>query len=131
MPNKLTKIIPVIKNTDEQQLVPTIWRKTLSEIVDAFKNRDYGLEKPILGVSPISVEDAAMIAKNIEDYGVQLVSLPKQTWETSACLWNGDYWEVFVDLYSEEEGASDLVLSVKVYEEKLKYIFDIHLVYVP
>ena len=72
-----------------------------------------------------------MIAENIEDYGDQLTSLPKGTWKTSVCLWMEEYWEVFVDLYTEDEGASDLVLAVRVYEENSDYVFKVHSVHVP
>ena len=36
-----------------------------------------------------------------------------------------------VDLYTEEEDASDLVLHVRVAEEGEGYAFEVHLVYVP
>jgi hypothetical protein len=122
--------IPVIKNTEEQ-LVPTIWRKTLSDIIEAFVDGDFELKTNIEGVSPISSEDAIMIAENIEDYGVQLKKLPEQTWNTSVSLWMDGFWDIFVDLYSEEEDASDLVLNVRVYEKNSEYIFNIYSVFVP
>jgi hypothetical protein len=122
--------IPVIKNTEER-LVPRIWRKTLSDIVDAFVDGDFELKTNIEGVSPISSEDAIMIAENIEDYGVQLKKLPEQTWNTSVSLWMDGFWDILVDLYSEEEDASDLVLNVRVYEKNSEYIFNIYSVFVP
>lgn len=124
-------IIPVLKNTSEEQLVPTVWRKTLSDIVNAFKSGDFQLKKSINGVNPILPKDASIIEHNISDYGITLKSLPPQTWKTSTCLYLGDFWDVFIDLYSIEEGLSDLVLSVRVYEKNSEYIFDVHLVYVP
>ncbi len=33
--------------------------------------------------------------------------------------------------YTVDEGASDLVLQLRVYEEGADYIFEVHLVYVP
>jgi hypothetical protein len=125
------EIIPVIKNTEEEQLVPTIWRETLFKIVEAFKEGDFELKRTINDVSSISSKDALMIKENIEDYGVTLKSLPKKTWKTSVCLWMEDYWDVFVDLYSVELGETDLVLSVRIYEKNDGYIFNIHSVYVP
>jgi hypothetical protein len=41
------------------------------------------------------------------------------------------HWEVMIDLFTVEEGASDLVLALRVYEKGLSYSFDIQLVYVP
>jgi hypothetical protein len=60
-----------------------------------------------------------------------LTSLPEATWETSACQWTGEYWDVLVDLFTIEEGASDLALAVRVYEDGSGYSFEIQSVHVP
>jgi hypothetical protein len=41
------------------------------------------------------------------------------------------YWDVLVDLFTVEEGASDLVLAVGVYEKGSAYIFEVQSVHVP
>jgi len=41
------------------------------------------------------------------------------------------YWDVMIDLYSIEEGASDLILLVRVYEKGSSYIYEIQSVHVP
>lgn len=115
----------------KQQPVPTVWRKTISEIVEAFKDGDFALSRGVSGVRHISQEDAAGIAENIQDYGAHLTSLPEDAWNTSVCQWYGQHWDVMVDLYTVEEGASDLVLQLRVYEEGAAYAFEVHLVYVP
>jgi hypothetical protein len=43
----------------------------------------------------------------------------------------GGHWNVLIDLFTIEEGASDLVLEVKVREDGAGYSFEIHSVYVP
>lgn len=40
-------------------------------------------------------------------------------------------WDVMVDLYTAEEGASDLVLHVHVYEEGSSYAFEIYSMHAP
>lgn len=80
---------------------------------------------------PISEEDAEAIADNIYDYGAQLISLPDAAWQTSVCQWQDGHWVVLVDLFTEDEGASDLVLHVRVYENGSAFVFEVHLVYVP
>jgi len=129
--NESKPIIPIRKDTVKQQLVPSIWQDTLTKIVEALKNKDYQLKKKIPGVEKLSEDDALMIAQNIKDYGDELISLPQKSWETSACLYMGDFWDVFIDLYTEEDGYSDLVLSLRVYESNSDYIFKVHSVYVP
>lgn len=46
-------------------------------------------------------------------------------------LWMGDKWEVLVDLWTEEEGPSDLVLHLYVREDRVEYRSEVYLVYVP
>jgi hypothetical protein len=123
--------IPVSKDSQHQQFVPSAWRNTFHQIVEAFKEGDFTLTRAIAGVRPIKASDAKGIADNIEDYGAQLVSLPEETWQTSVCLWMETHWDVIVDLYTLEEGCSDLVLHVRVDEVSSGYIFDVHFVYVP
>ena len=126
----MAETVPVLKDK-RQNLVPTAWRNTLSQIVEAFKDGDFVLARGMVGVRPISIADATGISNAIHDYGAQLTSVPEETWRTSVCQWTGSRWEVMVDLYTVDEGVSDLILHVRVYEEDSDYIFDVHLVYVP
>jgi hypothetical protein len=116
---------------DRQAPVPAIWRPTLAAIVDAFREGDFELARGIPEVAPVSPDDARIIAGNIEDYGATLVGLPDEAWETSVSQWMDGYWHVLVDLYTEDEGPSDLVLDVRVREHGAGYRFEVHLVYVP
>jgi hypothetical protein len=43
----------------------------------------------------------------------------------------GDHWDALIDLWTEDEGRSDLVLQVDVSEAASGYRVDIRLVYVP
>lgn len=60
-----------------------------------------------------------------------LVPLPKDTRGTSVCLWQGDRWQCLVDLWTDQEGRSDLVLDVDVFEDGGGYRYAVKLVYVP
>jgi len=82
-------------------------------------------------VSPIDADLADQIAENLKSYGGRLARLPEETWATSVCQWQIGYWEVLVDLFTEEDGAADLVLSARVQENGARYAFEILLVYVP
>lgn len=124
--------IPLVpKDEDNQIPVPEVWRNTFTDIVEALKVKDFKFSRHIDGVRPMSNADAARIANNIENYGCRLDSLPEETWQTSVCQWMRGYWDVLIDLFTIEEGASDLVLSVRVYEEGASFIFEIQSVYVP
>lgn len=123
--------IHVLKDEENQLLIPSVWRNTFREIVEAFKDRDFQLSRGIADVQRLSPEDAERIAKNLERYAARLASLPGDTWGTSACQWMGGYWDALIDLYPVEEGASDLVLAIRVYEAALGYHFHVMSVHVP
>jgi len=127
----MTEHVSVVKDEDKESPIPTAWRKTFVDIVEAFKGKDFKLERKIPGVKPVLEQDAVRIAGNIEDYGAQLVSLPDETWQTSVCRWMRGYWEVLIDLFTVEEGASDLVLTARVYEDELAYRIEVQSVHVP
>jgi hypothetical protein len=123
--------IPVTKNSENEGPVPSAWRPILKRIVSAFVLHDYRLEEGILGVAPVSENTATQICMYIQEYGAQLVELPQQSWDTSACIWMGDHWDALIDLWTEDEGSSDLVLQVHVSEVGNDYVVTVHMVYVP
>ena len=67
----------------------------------------------------------------IEEHGAKLVSLPQESWATSVCIWMGDHWVALIDLWTEEEGRSDLVLQVHISEVSSEPIVTVYVVYVP
>ncbi|CAL2089826.1 conserved hypothetical protein [Tenacibaculum sp. 190524A05c] len=123
--------IPVEKNEEEELPIPHIWRPIFKEIVNAFVKGDYNLISEIKNVNRISNETAKQIKDYIEDYGEELVELPNETWNSSVYIYYGDYWNVLIDLYTKEEGLSDLVLNAEVRKNNNEYLVDIQLVYVP
>lgn len=123
--------VHVEKDEENQKPIPTAWRSTLVNIVEALKDGDYELKKGIKGVGRVSEKDALRIAGNIKSYGAQLTNLPEGTWDTSVCQWMRSYWDALIDLYTVEEGASDLALTVRVYETGTSYNFEVQSVHVP
>lgn len=131
MGSDMSKVVPVLKDESNQQPIPTVWRSILSEIVEGLKDDDFDRIERMKEVRPISENTAARIVRNIEGYGAHLSSLPDETWDTSVCQWMIEYWDLMVDLYTVEEGASDLALHVRVYEKGESYAFEITSVHVP
>ncbi len=122
--------VPILKDEDNEQPVPFEWRRKLEEIVKAFTDGNFNL-RGLTGVGLLDDATAAGIAQNISDYGCALAPLPDASWDTSVCIWLLGYWEVLVDLFTVEEGRSDLVLHVHVFEEMSGFVFNVHVVYVP
>jgi hypothetical protein len=127
----MSDFVSVSKDENGQRPIPSSWRSTLFDIAEALREGDFGLARGIAEVRPISSQNAMRIALNIKSYGARLTSLPEETWETSACQWMREYWDVLVDLFTVEEGASDLALAVRVREQGPGYSFELQSVHVP
>ncbi len=120
-----------VKDSSKERSIPMAWRPVFREIVSAFVEGDYRLKAGVSGVEPVSIDVATHIENYIHDYGATLIELPEEAWEYSVCIWSGSHWDALVDLWTETEGRSDLVLSVRVRDTKLGFLFTIHMVYVP
>lgn len=129
--NALSNPPPAVKDADREHPVAGAWRPMIGEIVHCFVEGDYALSKGVEGVDPVSLETAQHIRETVEDYGDTLVELPEATWETSVAQWNSSFWDVMVDLWTAEEGRSDLILQGRVSESEHGARFSIHMVYVP
>jgi hypothetical protein len=123
--------VAAVRDGDRERPIPTAWRPVLRDIVSAFAKFDYRLQAGVNGVARVSEDTAAQIRGFISSYGATLVELPNETWDSSVCIWYGDHWSAMVDLWTESEGRSDMVLQVRAVESTLGFTFKIELVYVP
>jgi len=124
-------VVLVTKDSENEGPIPSAWRPTFKNIIDAFVRHDYRLADGVTGVAPVSEETATQIRTYIHEYGAKLVSLPQESWATSVCIWMGDHWDALIDLWTEEEGISDLVLQVHVSEMDSEFLVTVYMVYVP
>jgi hypothetical protein len=129
--NNPTNVVFPDKSSGQEQAIPTAWRHPIREIVKAFVDHDYCLKAGVLNVEVISQATAKQIKDYIEDYGELLVQLPDAAWETSVCVWWESHWNVLVDLWTQSEGRSDLVLSARVIDTEQNFSIRVVMVYVP
>jgi len=129
--NKLNAEVAAIKDGTLERPVATAWRAAFCQVVDAFVEGDYLLRDGVADVDSVPEEAASHIQSYLSDYGATLKSLPDETWNSSVCIWTGSHWDVLVDLYTNEEGASDLVLSARVTDTSHGFKIAVHMVYVP
>lgn len=122
-----------LKDEDAAHPVAGAWRETFREVVRAFAEGDYALARAIRSVAPLSAETAAQIEAYLSSYGETLVELPDEAWGSSIAQWMGSHWDVLVDLWTSESGASDLVLSARVFERgsEGELLIEIDSVHVP
>jgi hypothetical protein len=123
--------VPVTKDSESEQPVPKVWRPALDLIVKSIASRDYSMLCTVPGIAPIDAKTIRQIEDYVEDYGAKLVALPEAAWETSVCIWMGGRWSVMVDLWTESEGRSDLVMKTSVYEREAGFTFEVDMVFVP
>jgi len=127
----MTEHVPVIKCEDQELPVPTEWRKPLTDIVACLASGEFSKLPSVAPVTPLTDERCSDIELYVRAYGATLTSLPEESWKTSIYLWMGGYWDVLVDLFTVEEGPSDLVLSLRVYPREGSYTFRIEWLHVP
>ena len=120
-----------IKDIENEHPIASHWRPIIKLVVDAFSRSNFELSTPIENIQPIPVDIAHANKSYVSDYGEVLISLPEETWETSCAQWMGDYWQIIVDLYTESEGRSDLILNGRVMEKNGNISIEIGLIYVP
>lgn len=120
-----------VQKRESEGPIPTEWRATLHELVAVIVTGEYKFGKVPSGVVPLEENTIKQVSDYIDDYGCRLINLPEESWETSVYNWQGACWELLVDLYTVEEGCSDMVLSLKVKESCGSYNFEVSSVYVP
>jgi hypothetical protein len=89
----MTQDIPVPYDSEFQSPIPNIWRNTIVQIVEAFKDKDFARLSTIPNVEFIDIQYAAEIAENIDHYDAHLVSLPEEAWDSSVCFYQGKHNE--------------------------------------
>ncbi|MCW9058478.1 MAG: hypothetical protein OQL11_06380 [Gammaproteobacteria bacterium] len=120
-----------IKDEESAHPIAGNWRPIFREVVKSFAKGDFELSKGASGVAPVAPDIASQNRKYVRDYGEALVELPEDTWDTSCAQWMDPHWEVLIDLYTEGEGASDLVLTGNMIELDGNPKFTVGLIYVP
>jgi len=121
----------MLKKDDAEHAIPEPLRETCRRIAAAFAAGDFELRRPrIDGVMPIDAETARDIADMIAAYGSPLTCLDEATWERSIYRWMDGYWEVLVDLSTDNEPVSDLTLHARLIEADEPY-WEIESVHVP
>lgn len=122
---------PALKDETRARPIAAAWRPTLAEVVRRLARKDYALAEEVWDVAPLDPATAKQISEYVDDYGETLTELPAETWSSSVAQWMGTHWDVLVDLWTEESGPSDMVMSARVFEAGDGFRFEIHLVYVP
>ncbi|KAF0174196.1 MAG: hypothetical protein FD124_1423 [Alphaproteobacteria bacterium] len=118
--------VPVLKDADASHPVPTIWRSSLTHLVEMVAGM-LPSEEP----GPFAMDDLIRWRSNISRYGASIGGVPDESWETSVVQWMDGYWDVLVDLFSADGQRTDLVMSVQIFESESGYEFKVDSIHVP
>ena len=120
-----------IKDQDVEHPVAGDWRPAFREIVRAITRGGDSLPQNIPGLRSVAPETVERMRAYVASYGATLVDLPDDSWLTSVAQWMDTHWEVLVDLWTAEEGRSDLVLHARVFGARDAYEIEIDGIWVP
>lgn len=122
---------PAFKDLDAAHPIAGAWRPMLRAVVRRLARGDYALTQGVPGVAPVAAATAEQMRDYMAEYGATLVELPDDTWQMSVAQWMGTHWEILIDLWTVEEGRSDLVLGGDVVETDAGPLLTPRAVYVP
>ena len=124
------RLQPPVKDEHASHPIAECWRPTLRAIVAALAAGD---DTRVRGLESVHLppDVAGQIRAFLADYGETLAELPEQAWRSSFAQWMGAHWDVVLDLWTEEAGASDLVLTLRVTEDGAGYRFEVESLHVP
>lgn len=120
-----------VKDEGAEHRVPLRWREPIAALVKVMAEDPGALSTISTPFVPVDEALIEHIRSNVEEYGGRLVPLSAAVWERSVSSWQGDHWDVLVDLSMEDEPVSDLTLHLEVEESGNGWLFRVHLVYVP
>lgn len=107
----------MLHKDDREHPMPERLRPVFKQIAGAFAAGDFHLRySPVDGLATVLEDTAQAIAENIAAYGEPLAPLNDATWQRSAYRWMDGYWEMLVDLTTEQEPVSDLTLHARLYD---------------
>jgi hypothetical protein len=114
---------------EEMGPVPEEWRPAIVDLVNRLVAKDYAGLARDGHVSYTDDPDDTTIGTWIEEYPATLVPLPDEAWEhAERGRWINlpNAWWVIVDLWTAEEGRSDLSMEATVRElgEQLAFVID-------
>ncbi|MFN4097919.1 MAG: hypothetical protein ACK4GG_14245 [Sphingomonas sp.] len=110
-----------LEQDEREHPIPEELRGVFVRIVDAFVAGDYSLRAAgIAGVELIDADTVEYIEECIAAYGDSLAPLDPAVWERSCYGWQGDHWEMLVDLTTQHQQVSDLTLHASVRLDPLR-----------
>jgi hypothetical protein len=100
---------------DDFVSVPERFRPALAAVVERLAAGDFaGLKRD--GIDPYPDADLSLWIRNYGSAGATIVPLPEEAWESAGAIptVRPGEWAIVVDLWTREEGKSDLSMEATV-----------------
>ena len=105
----------LLKGEGERKLPPD-WQRRFDKIVASLVDGCFEFGPDIGHVEAVPSAEQERLAENISAYGDALKPLHPAVWRSSIYAWANDHWVVLVDLSTEKELVSDLVLHARIFD---------------
>ena len=106
----------LVKGDGEHKL-PLNWQKRFAEIVARLVEGDFAFGPDMDDIEPFSSAEKDRFVQNVQAYGDRLIHLDQAVWRSSIYAWANGHWAVLVDLTTENEPVSDLVLHARIIDD--------------
>ena len=103
----------LLKDDGEHRLPPD-WQQRFGEIVARLADGDFDFDPEVGDVEAVSSTERERFVANIKAYGDRLTRLSPAVWRSSIYAWAKGLWVVLVDLSTDKEPVSDLVLHAQI-----------------
>jgi len=120
-----------LKDLEKEHSIPDVWKDSICEVVIQLTKDNFELHNVSEYIVLQSSDMAKFNRENVLEYGCCLKALSTECWEHSCYQWQGNYWDLIIDLCTVEEDVSDLVLKGRVYPINSGYKYEFGMVYVP
>ena len=120
-----------LKDLEKEHSIPDVWKDSICEVVIQLTKDNFELHNVSEYIALQSSDMAKFNRENVLEYGCCLKALSTECWSRSCYQWQGNYWDLIIDLCTVEEGVSDLVLKGRIYPIVSGYKYEFGMVYVP
>lgn len=94
------------------------YKELVQEFVNCLSRKDYQAANNLILDNSVPISD---LRKVIEEYGTTIIPIPDAAFEQASCYQVSDKQvDIYISLWSEEEGQSDLTLSLSCYQNEHK-----------
>ena len=87
-----------LKDLKKEHSIPEVWKDSICKVVIQLTKDNFELHNVSEHITLQSSDLAKFNRENVLEYGCCLKALSTECWERSCYQWQGDYWDLIIDL---------------------------------